>query len=370
VGGVIHHHQTMTQKTLFPPLKTKTSSAIKRDGLKIGLGGAPLGNLFHAVSDADANAIIQQAISDGCQTFDTAPHYGHGLSEQRFGQALRGIERSSFVLSSKVGRILTPSAMAARDQLNFYNILPYNQHWDYSAAGVRRSVEDSLQRMGMSHLDVAFVHDCCSICHGDNYPNILRQVMEEAMPELQKMKREGLIHAIGLGVNEVQVCLDFLKEAELDCILLAGRYTLVDHTGLAQLLPICEQRGIRVAIGGVFNSGILATGVKNFVGKNDKLLFNYDSAPALWVERVAAIEAVCDDFNVPLRAAALQFPLAHPSVDTVLLGAQQMAHWLDALAMMQFDIPAAFWAKLKADGLIPAHAHLPVSQSQSQSVLA
>jgi D-threo-aldose 1-dehydrogenase len=337
----------MKNKILFPPLKNLS--------IKLGLGGAPLGNLFTAVSDEDAQIIIQQAITDGCRTFDTAPHYGHGLSEQRFGSALRNIERSSFVLSSKVGRILTPSATAARDQLNFVNILPYNQHWDYSAAGVRRSVEDSLQRMGVAYLDVAFVHDCCSVCHGDNYPKVLRQVIDEALPELQRMKKEGLIRAIGLGVNEVQVCLDVLKEADLDCILLAGRYTLVDHSGFAELLPICEQRGIHIAIGGVFNSGILATGVR----RNDKLLFNYDSAPAAWVERVRAVEVVCDEFKVPLRAAALQFPTAHPCVDTVLLGAQQLTHWRDALAMMQLVIPAAFWAKLKADGLIPANAPVP-----------
>jgi D-threo-aldose 1-dehydrogenase len=341
----------MTTKNLFPPLK----SAGKHNGLKLGLGGAPLGNLFTAVSEADAQSIIQQAINDGCTMFDTAPHYGHGLSEHRFGQALRQLPRDSFVLSSKVGRILTSSATAERDQLNFVNILPYNQHWDYSAAGVRRSVEDSLQRMGMSHLDVAFVHDCCSICHGDNYPKVLRQVIDEALPELQKMKREGLIRAIGLGVNDVQVCLDVLKEAELDCILLAGRYTLADHSGFAELLPICEQRGMRIAIGGVFNSGILATGVRG----SEKLLFNYDSAPTEWVERVCAIETVCDEFNVPLRAAALQFPLAHPSVDTVLLGANQLNHWADALAMLQHPIPAAFWAKLKAQGLIPMNAPVP-----------
>jgi D-threo-aldose 1-dehydrogenase len=349
----------MSQKALFAPLKSTSSGTINHGGFKLGLGGAPLGNLFTEVSDSDAQTIIQQAITDGCQTFDTAPHYGHGLSEQRFGQALRKLDRNSFVLSSKVGRILRPSATAERDQFNFVNILPYNQHWDYSAAGVRRSVEDSLQRMGMSHLDVAFVHDCCPNCHSDNYPKILRQVIDEAIPELQKMKREGLIHAIGLGVNDVQVCLDVLKEAELNCILLAGRYTLVDHTGFDELLPICEQRGVRIAIGGVFNSGILATGVRAAEQKGDKLLFNYDSAPAAWVERVRAIEVVCDEFKVPLRSAALQFPLAHPAVDTVLLGASQLNHWADAVAMLQQPIPAAFWQKLKAQALIPGVAPIP-----------
>jgi D-threo-aldose 1-dehydrogenase len=328
--------------------------------LTIGLGGAPLGNLFHAISDDAAQAVLQQAINDGCHTFDTAPHYGHGLSEQRFGHALRGLERSSFKLTSKVGRILTPSSTAQRNQNSFVNILPFNQHWDYSAKGVRRSVEDSLQRLGLAYLDVAYVHDCCSICHGDNYPKVLRQVIEDAIPELQKMKREGLIRAMGLGVNDVQVCLDVLKQADLDYLLLAGRYTLIDHSGLDELLPLCEKKGVRIAIGGVFNSGILATGVKNAANGKDKFLFNYDSASALWIARVAAVEAVCDAFKVPLRAAALQFPLAHPAVETVLLGAQQTAHWADALAMMQHPIPAAFWQKLKADGLLPAHAPVPL----------
>jgi D-threo-aldose 1-dehydrogenase len=346
----------MNPHTLFPPIKNSKIGAIK-----LGLGGAPLGNLFTAVSEANAQTIIQQAINDGCTMFDTAPHYGHGLSEQRFGHALRQLPRDSFTLSSKVGRILTPSATAARDQLNFVNILPYNQHWDYSAAGVRRSVEDSLQRMGMAYLDVAFIHDCCSICHGDNYPKVLRQVIDEAIPELQKMKREGLVRAIGLGVNMVEVCLDVLKETKLDCILLAGRYTLVDHSGFAELLPICEQRGMRIAIGGVFNSGILATGVRTSEKNGEKLLFNYDSAPAEWVERVRKIEDVCDAFNVPLRAAALQFPLAHAAVDTVLLGANQLGHWADAVEMLQYKIPAAFWEKLKADGLIPMNAPTPIS---------
>ena len=330
------------------------------NGLRLGLGGAPLGNLFHAVSETAAQGVLQAALADGCQTFDTAPHYGHGLSEQRFGQAFRHHADTHPVhglrLSSKVGRLLTPAHDAARDQLNFYNILPFNQHWDYSASGVRQSVFDSLQRMGLARLDTVFVHDCCPVCHGSQYPAVLHQVVNEALPELQRLKAQGLVGQIGIGVNVVQVCLDVLRATDLDCILLAGRYTLIDHSALAELLPLCEARGVRIAIGGAFNSGILATGVRQ---NGHSPLFNYEQAPAAWVQKVAAVEAVCEQFAVPLRAAALQFPLAHPCVDVVLAGAQTLAHWHDAVAMMAHPIPAAFWAALRDQDLIPAAAPTP-----------
>ena len=336
---------------IFPPM---------HDGLRLGLGGAPLGNLFKAVSEHEAQAVLQTALADGCQTFDTAPHYGHGLSEHRFGQAFRtgpaASPHAQLAVSSKVGRLLTPATDAPRDQMNFCNIPPFNQHWDYSASGVRQSVMETLQRMGLARLHTVFVHDCCPVCHGNDYPRVLHQVVTEALPELQRMKAEGWLRHIGIGVNVVQVCLDVLKDADLDCILLAGRYTLIDHSGLAELLPQCERRGVRIAIGGAFNSGILATGVANHAHGP---LFDYAQAPPAWVTRVAAVEAVCETYRVPLRAAALQFPLAHPAVEVVLAGAQTLAHWQDAVAMMQCDIPAAFWAALRERGLIPDDAPTP-----------
>jgi D-threo-aldose 1-dehydrogenase len=332
------------------------------DGTRLGLGGAPLGNLFTAVAESEGLALSQTAMQDGVRCLDTAPHYGHGLSEQRFGQALRLADldargRADFSVSSKSGRLLTPSRTAARDQLNFVNILPFNQHWDYSRAGTRRSVEDSLQRMGLSHLDTVFVHDCCHVCHPDDYPQVLRQVCDEAIPELQRMKSEGLLSSIGIGVNVVQVCLDVLAGAELDAILLAGRYTLLDQTSLAALLPLCASRGVRVAIGGAFNSGILATGVKQDAHEP---LFNYERAPAHWVDKTRRIEAVCAAFKVPLRAAALQFPMAHPAIDVVLAGVQTLDQWRDALHMARHAIPAAFWSELKKQGLLPDEAPVPL----------
>ena len=338
----------ISSPAIFPPLK---------NGLRLGLGGAPLGNLFTAISEPEAQTVLQAALADGCQTFDTAPHYGHGLSEHRFGHALRNTAPGAVALSSKVGRLLTPSSGAARDQMNFCNILPFNQHWDYSAHGVRQSVMQSLQRLGVARLDAVFVHDCCRVCHGERYPQVLKQVVNEALPELHRMKQEGWLRHVGIGVNVVQVCLDVLNAAELDCILLAGRYTLVDHSALAELLPVCERRGVHVAIGGAFNSGILATGVKHAAHRP---LFNYEQALPEWVQKVAAVETVCEQFQVPLRAAALQFPLAHPAVDVVLAGTQTLAHWQDAVAMTGFAIPADFWATLRAHGLIPDNAPTPL----------
>jgi D-threo-aldose 1-dehydrogenase len=329
------------------------------DGAPLGLGGAPLGNLFSVISEAQALTLVQGAWDSGCRTYDTAPHYGNGLSEHRIGQALRTMPRAEFVLSSKVGRLLLPDACAPRDQNSYVDVLPFTQRWDYSAQGVQRSIEDSLQRLGMASLDVAYIHDCDASVHGADYPRVLRQVVEEALPQLRRLQQRGLIRHIGLGVNDVQVCLDVLAQADLDCLMLAGRYTLVDHSALGRLLPLCAQRGVRIALGGVFNSGILATGVRG--PENDRPLFNYAAAPREWVHRVDAVEDLCLRHGVPLRAAALQFPLAHPAIEIIMLGAQQSAHWHDAVAMLGTPVPAAFWRELRAQGLVPPEAPLPTA---------
>lgn len=322
---------------------------------RLGLGGAPLGNLFAPVSDAEAHALLDAAWASGCRSFDTAPHYGHGLSEQRLGAALRQQPRDAFVLSSKVGRLLTPDATVPREQHGYVGGLPFRQHWDYSAAGVRRSVEDSLQRLGLQRLDVAFVHDCDAATQGANADAVRRQVIDETLPALRALQREGLIRAVGLGVNDVPIVAHVLREAELDVLLLAGRYSLLDHSALAELLPLCLQRGVRIALGGAFNSGLLASGTRG----GGVARFNYAPAAQEWVERTSRIEAVCDRHGVPLRAAALQFPLAHPAIDIVIVGARSAAEWQDALAMARHHIPAAFWRELRAAGLLPDLAPTP-----------
>ena len=334
---------------IFPPTQQE---------LKLGLGGAALGNLFVAIDDFSAQGVLHAAITDGCRTFDTAPHYGNGRSELRFGDALRPAARDGFVLSTKVGRLLTPDASAPREQNDYVDVLPFTQRWDYSAAGVRKSVQDSLQRLGLARLDVAFVHDCDIQTHGPAYPQVLHQVIHEALPELCRMKQEGLLRHIGLGVNDVQVCLDVLQKTDLDCLLLAGRYSLIDHSALAHLLPECERHGVRIALGGVFNSGILAHGVLANPDA-EALRFNYAAASPERIAQVAAIERVGLEFQVPLRAAALQFPLAHPAIEIVMSGAQTVLEWQDSVAMMAHAIPGAFWDALRSCGLLPDAAPTP-----------
>ena len=334
-----------------------------KSGLRLGLGGAPLGNLFTAVSDADARSLLDTAWASGCRSFDTAPHYGHGLSERRLGDALRTYPRDAFVLSSKVGRVLTPDAKAPRDQHGYFDVLPFRQAWDFSATGTRRSVEDSLQRLGLARLDVAYVHDPDAANHGARAPAVLRQLVEETLPALHQLKKEGLVGAIGLGTNDVDVVLEVLRHADLDVLMLAGRYSLLDHSALPSLFPQCLARGVRVALGGVFNSGILATGVRSAGDSVNSggagVTFNYAPAAQEWVQRTARIESVCKGHGVPLRAAALQFPLAHAAVDIVMLGARTAAEWLDAQAMLRHPIRQDFWADLRVQGLLPAEAPTP-----------
>jgi D-threo-aldose 1-dehydrogenase len=230
------------------------------------------------------------------------------------------------------------------------------QHFDYSGPGVRRSIEDSLARLGLTHIDVAYVHDCSVMTHGERAPAVLRQVITEAIPELERLRDEGLVRRIGVAVSHWQTCVSVLRERDFDCLLLAGRYTLLDQSALPELLPLCEARGVRIALGGVFNSGILATGVRRAV---QPLRFNYDPAPAELVERVAAIESICERHGVPLRAAALQFPLAHPTIELVLAGVKSIGHWQDAVEKMRYPIPQEFWQEMRGECLIPGAAPIP-----------
>jgi len=225
-----------------------------------------------------------------------------------------------------------------------------------SAAGVRRSLEDSLQRLGLARIDVAYVHDCDAATHGARAGAVLRQVIEETLPALRQMKAEGLIRAVGLGVNDVAVVLDVLRDGELDALMLAGRYSLLDHSALPELLPACRSRGVHLALGGVFNSGLLATGTERAAATP---MFNYAPAERTWLARTARIEAHCAAHGVPLRAAALQFVLAHPAVEIVILGARHAGEWHDAQAKLRVAIPPDFWQALRQDDLLPEAAPTP-----------
>lgn len=331
---------------LFPPCL---------DGLPLGLGGAPLGNLFAPVPEAQARALLDTAWADGCRCFDTAPHYGHGLSERRMGDALRAHPRQDYRLSSKAGRVLTPDARAPRDQHGYVDTLPFVQHWDLSAAGIRRSVEDSLQRLGLARLDTVFLHDIDAATHGERAPQVLRQVLDEALPTLAQLQREGLIGGRGLGVNDHRIVLDVLRHAELDAVLLAGRYTLLDTVAAPECLPLLRARGVAVALGGVFNSGILAQRLT----PEAQVTFNYAAAPPALLQRALAIQAVCDHHGVALPAAALQFAMAHPATTLVLLGPRDAAQWRQCREHARAPVPQALWDELRHEGLIPPQPSLP-----------
>ncbi|MBO9413513.1 MULTISPECIES: aldo/keto reductase [unclassified Ruegeria] len=318
-----------------------------------GFGTAPIGNIFREIDEVTSDAMIQHSWDKGVRYFDTAPMYGHGLSELRTGQSLRWKNRDDYVLSSKVGRVLKP---AKRSDINFEpwtNAAPFTMHFDYTYDGVMRSFEDSLQRMALERMDICFIHDIDVFTRGDEQPEVFRQAMDGAWKALESLRDQGVVKAIGVGVNEWEVCHAALEQRDFDCFLLAGRYTLLEQDALDKFLPLCEQRGAAVVVGGGFNSGILATGAK------DGAKYNYAPAPAEIMEKVRKIEEVCADYDVPLPAAALQFVVAHPAVPTFMAGTRTVEQLDQNLNWFSHDIPAAFWADLKAKGLLREDAPVP-----------
>lgn len=315
----------------------------------LGCGGAPLGNLFAPVSDANAAATLDAAWESGARTFDTAPFYGFGLSEHRFGDALRGRPRDEFTLSTKVGRLLDPDPAPERRRFNFVDALPFRPCFDYSGDGARRSLEDSRQRLGMARIDVALIHDASEDTHGPAWREMFDATIQGAAPALERARAEGSIRAYGLGVNRVEPCLMALERADPDLFLLAGRYTLLDHTALDALFPACAERGVRVIVGGPYNSGLLAGGTT----------FDYEAAPPDLAAKARRIAAHCAEHGVDLKAAALQFCSAHPVVATVIPGSRTPEEMRQNAAMMAAPIPAALWDALRRDGLIPDAAPTP-----------
>jgi D-threo-aldose 1-dehydrogenase len=323
----------------------------------LGLGGAPLGNLYRALSNDAAARVVRRAWDLGVRYFDTAPHYGQGLSERRIGTVLRSVPRDRYILSTKVGRLLIADAHAPRDQHGYVDTLPYVTRYDYTTDGVRRSLDASLERLGVARIDLVFVHDIDVATHGGEHAARFRDMLDGALPALASLKREGVIGGYGLGVNEVEICRRTLAHADLDVILLAGRYSLADQEAAATLLPACAARNVAVVLGGPFNSGILASGAHPADGSAP--WFNYAPAPLAVVERVAAIERICEAFDVPLKAAALQFPRGHPAVACVLAGARSAGEIEENVALARRPIPASFWQALRREGLVDEAATLP-----------
>ena len=312
----------------------------------LGMGCAALGNLYAQISDKDAQAAMVAAAAGGVRFFDTAPFYGHGLSETRLGEFLAG-QSTRPILSTKVGRSLAYGESPG--DTGFVAAAQARPYFDYSGAAVERQVRESLGRLGVDAVDMLLVHDLGALTHGEAHPRHFDIAMQGAFPVLAALKRQGLARGFGLGVNEVAICLQVLAEIDLDVILLAGRYTLLEQAPLDDLLPLCAARGVRVIVGGPFNSGVLAGNPQ----------YDYGAVPPAVAARVQALADICARHGVPLAAAALQFPLAHPAVASVIPGARSAAEMTANIAHMAHPIPAALWADMRHAGLIRADAPVP-----------
>lgn len=328
---------------------------VGRTGLELtelGLGAASLAGIFSAVPENDARATLRAARDAGIAYVDTAPFYGHGLSERLVGDALRG--DVDYVLSTKVGRLLRPGAAA--DPGAWVTALPFTPVYDYSYEGVMRSFEASLQRLGLDRIDILYMHDIGSLTHGPEAgPALFRTAMEGGYRALDELRRSGAIHAIGLGVNEREVCLTALDHGDWDLFLLAGRYTLLEQAPLDDLFPACAAAGTEIVVGGPFNSGVLVGGDT----------FDYGAVPEEIAAKVRTMTEICRAHDVPLPAAALQFCRAHPLVRSTIPGPRSPGELADILTWWQTPIPHALWRDLKAAGVLRADAPVPEEESVS-----
>jgi D-threo-aldose 1-dehydrogenase len=323
----------------------------------LGFGAASMGNLYQAVPDDEAQATLAAAIDLGLNLFDTSPRYGLGLSERRVGDALRKSAKDSYVLSTKVGRILTPDIKADITKLRygFDTPMPFDAQYDYTYDGIIKSFEDSLQRLGLAEIDILLVHDLGAYTHGKNDAYYFEQFEKSGYKALEELRKHGYIKAVGLGVNEAEICERVMNIGQFDCFLLAGRYSLLEQSPVHQFLPKCEEHGASIILGGPYNSGILATGVR---GKTIPH-YDYEPAPKHIIDRVAKIETICDEYQVTLAAAALQFPLGHAAVASVIPGLGNAKRVEKTVDLFSEHIPSEFWQQLKDDNLLDQEAPIP-----------
>jgi D-threo-aldose 1-dehydrogenase len=321
---------------------------VPRSGLSVSelsCGGSQLGNLYRAISDADADATVAAAWEAGITYFDTAPHYGLGISERRLGRALRALPRNGFVISSKVGRILEPAATGdGVDPEGFDVPATHRRVWDFSRDGIRRSIDESLQRLGLDRLDVVYLHD------PDEH---LREVLESGYPALDELRAEGAVAAIGAGMNDASLLAELVRQTDMDIVMLAGRYTLLEQDSLDELL-LCLERRVGVVASGVFNSGLLASR-----RPPDDARYDYQAAPRALVERARAIAHICERHGTTLPAAAIAFPLAHPAVVSVCVGARSAEQVRRNVELYLRPILRDLWLELKAEELIREDAPIP-----------
>jgi D-threo-aldose 1-dehydrogenase len=325
---------------------------------RLGFGTAPIGGLYTPVLDDAAIAMVDHAWRIGVRYFDTAPLYGYGNAERRVGAGLSDRPRDGFAISTKVGRLVVPTDRLAPDadvdrqerdgeEDAFYRGTPPGARliFDFSYDGVMRSIEESLQRLGLERIDILFIHD-----PDDHW----QAAIDGAYPALHRLREQGVVRAIGAAMDQAQMLVRFAREGEFDAFLVAGRYTLLDQVGLEELLPVCRDKGIGVVIGGVMNSGILAD-------PRPGSPFNYSPADAAWLGRAQRLKAVCDRHGVSLKAAAVQFVLAHPAVTTIVAGVRRPEHLDEYPMLMREPIPLDLWDEFRAEGLLPKEAPTPAS---------
>lgn len=318
------------------------------------LGAAPIADLYEIIGEKRALATLTSAIENGVNHIDTAPLYGLGLSELRVGAALRHFPDKKIHISSKVGRVTDPFSQS-KDRQVFQGGLNHSISYDYSYDGVMRSIEQSLLRLGVDQIDLALVHDLDPWTHGDAFNELYSIAMEGAVPALRSLKEQKVIRAFGAGLNDAESAENFSRDASPDAILLAGRYSLLEQPALSSFLPLAEESGIGVILGGVFNSGILATGAI------EGARYDYAEAPPEIMERVRQIEAVCARYEVPLRRAAVQFAIAHPAVSSLILGAARPEEVEIQIEDIQETVPPDLWSELKEQGLMNPEAPIPTA---------
>ena len=319
----------------------------------LGLGGAPLSGVVHAdglyggTARDEAIGIVSRAHELGIAYFDTAPLYGSGRSEARYGAVLPGLARDSYVVSTKVGRVLDPIDPGDMSPVGDDGLPALAPVFDLSRDGILRSLEESLARLNLDSVEILYLHD------PDFEEGLEEPAMASALPTMVELREQGVVRAIGCGMNQWQMPARFIEAFDLDIVLLAGRFTLLDHDAYDEFLPLCMRRGVKLAIGGPYNSGILARDLDGPVA------FNYEQAPPEMIARARALKAVCGRHGVDLKAAALQYVLAHPAVASAIPGAQTVGELEDNLRMVSAEIPGELWTELKAESLIPADAATP-----------
>lgn len=324
----------------------------------IGFGAAAIGNLYTAVEDQDAHAAIDEALRRGIRYFDTAPYYGYGLSEDRLGRALAVSSAPDVVISTKVGRLIVSTETSTQQPDDGFAVSGRRAVFDFSRGGILRSFENSLQRLRRDRVDILLLHDIGRETHREHHDVTLRQALDEALPAMEQLKSSGACGAIGIGVNELEVCLEIMPRFDLDCILLAGRYTLLEQNAdsgslCGGVLAEALRRGVGILIGGPFNSGLLAG------EQTPGATYNYRPADANMLRRAERIYAICGEANVNAGAAALQFPLAHPAVVSVVAGMRSPAEVASAARRLSTKLPSSLWDRLRNEGLLAAGVPTP-----------